>query len=340
MNDLNPSSSALQQAYTRIQNEDLAGARDLLDDYLITHPNDADAWWLYAHAVDDPLEAQNALRTVLRLRPDYPGARDLLGESEQLLTLDPSLYRETSSPTTETPVVPGPVRTEQVPTRIDPTIDSRSRAQRPVFLVAALIVAALLIGAAVILTSQTRQPEITPTGTVPAATVPQIAGQPTGTEDPVIAGTQVIDTTSETSSTEDIGIVPESTGEATAIAETITETQDGQYAALYTALGDFTVVENSASTEDLAIGQTILVSVCNDAAQGLQGTTINVLKAIASSSASFSELGSEFIGGRIVDCQRENLVLRTLALPLESGAAYASGELTDSQLLSQLVPIN
>ncbi len=342
MNDLNPSSSVLQQAYAHIQNEDLASARDLLDDYLITYPNDADAWWLYAHAADDPLEAQNALRTVLRLRPDYPGARDLLGESEQLLAFDPDFISDDVGRASEPPVIARAAVDEQAPVRIDPTIDSRSTAQRPVFLLAALIIAALLIGLAVILTSQTQQPDTSGTSTL-AATNAQIAGMGTEAATPDDVAVDSTDVSGNVDVTAEIAVDPEVTANVDAVATDgaiISETQDGQYTALYGVLTGFNVVDGSASTEDLAIGQTTLVSICNDPTQGLQGTAINVLKAMAAGSAEFVDLGAEFIGARIVDCQRENLVLRTLAISTEAAVIYSAGELTDAQLLSQLIPVN
>lgn len=39
-----------------------------------------DAWWIYAHTLSDPVEARSALRRLLELEPDYPGANDLLDE--------------------------------------------------------------------------------------------------------------------------------------------------------------------------------------------------------------------------------------------------------------------
>lgn len=68
----------LSQAYGLIEADDLGEAVALLKPILAENPNNADAWWLYAHAVDDADDARAALSTVLSLDPNYPEAQRLL----------------------------------------------------------------------------------------------------------------------------------------------------------------------------------------------------------------------------------------------------------------------
>src|SRR5690606_33000385 len=72
----------LAQAYELIESERLAEAEALLKPIVAAEPDNADAWWLYAHAVTDPGEARLALNNVLRIDPGYPGADDLLDSLE------------------------------------------------------------------------------------------------------------------------------------------------------------------------------------------------------------------------------------------------------------------
>jgi hypothetical protein len=322
MTDLNPSSSALQRAYELIQRDNLVAARDLLDDYLITHPNDADAWWLYAHAVADPVEAQSALQTVLRLRPDYPGAGELLDESQELLPItdenlnDDDLWAaDTGTPgleTVETPLVPA-----ERSASVSPLSSSSAGMQRPIFLLAAIIIAVLLIGLAVILANQANAPAVnnlTPTSVAVATTITQSTPTVAATSEVAPVTTEVMSITTD-------------------------EAEASEYTALYAALANFDVVEDSATTEDAAVGQTLLLSICNNAEAGLRNTSIDALSAIASGSADLDAIGTEFVGVRVLDCER-GLVLRTLAVSIADAAAYESGEITQPELTSRLVVIS
>lgn len=69
---------SLSKAYELIEAERLEDARVVLEPILAQERNNADAWWLYAHAVTDSKEAQTALRNILQIKPDYPGASQLL----------------------------------------------------------------------------------------------------------------------------------------------------------------------------------------------------------------------------------------------------------------------
>jgi hypothetical protein len=80
--------SQLEQAYRLIQQDDLDGAIAILKPIVAAEPDNADAWWLMAHAVSEAQDAREPLENVLRLRPDHAEARQLLNELEQEASLD------------------------------------------------------------------------------------------------------------------------------------------------------------------------------------------------------------------------------------------------------------
>lgn len=71
-------SLALTRAYELVEAGKSDEARTVLEPILLNDRDNVDAWWIYAHAVDDPAEARRALMNVIRLDRDYPGAADLL----------------------------------------------------------------------------------------------------------------------------------------------------------------------------------------------------------------------------------------------------------------------
>jgi hypothetical protein len=68
----------LQQALEFITNGQRDQARALLATIVKANPNNADAWWMMATAVTAPSEMRDALQNVLRIRPDYPNAQQML----------------------------------------------------------------------------------------------------------------------------------------------------------------------------------------------------------------------------------------------------------------------
>ena len=73
----------LDKAFSLIEQDRHEEARDMLKPLLSEDKNNPDVWWLYAHAVSDPVEARDALNAVLLLEPDYPGATELLQSLRQ-----------------------------------------------------------------------------------------------------------------------------------------------------------------------------------------------------------------------------------------------------------------
>lgn len=75
MSDSN--SAVLQRAFELVEAGRADEARGLVESVLEAEQSNPDAWWIYAHAVDDPVKARQALNEVLALDPEYPGANEL-----------------------------------------------------------------------------------------------------------------------------------------------------------------------------------------------------------------------------------------------------------------------
>ncbi len=74
----------LQQAYALIQQEKLEEAIGLLQPILLEDSTNADAWWLWANAVEEPDEARDALERVLQYDPAHTDAQRLLANLNEL----------------------------------------------------------------------------------------------------------------------------------------------------------------------------------------------------------------------------------------------------------------
>lgn len=77
----------LNQAYDLIEQDNLPEALSLLKPIVEAEPDNANAWWLYAHAVDDPQLGRDALQKVAELNPNYPGLESL---TEQIEVVKPA----------------------------------------------------------------------------------------------------------------------------------------------------------------------------------------------------------------------------------------------------------
>ena len=72
------SKEALRSAFENLKAGEKALARIELRALLDKEPDNADAWWLMAHALTEPDEIRQALQQDLRLRPDHRAAQEKL----------------------------------------------------------------------------------------------------------------------------------------------------------------------------------------------------------------------------------------------------------------------
>ena len=70
-------SQILLRAYELIEADKQDEARNLLEPVIESEKDNADAWWLYIHAVDSPEEAQDAIDKLVAVNPNYPGLQEL-----------------------------------------------------------------------------------------------------------------------------------------------------------------------------------------------------------------------------------------------------------------------
>ena len=70
-------SNKLNEAFELIEAGNMTDALTVLDEIRSEYSQNADYWWLYAHATDDESEGEAALRRVLELDANYPGATAL-----------------------------------------------------------------------------------------------------------------------------------------------------------------------------------------------------------------------------------------------------------------------
>ena len=68
----------LQQALELLKSGQRDQARLLLESIVKTDPDNATAWWMMATAVTSPADMRNALLNVVRIKPDYPNAQQML----------------------------------------------------------------------------------------------------------------------------------------------------------------------------------------------------------------------------------------------------------------------
>lgn len=317
--------SELIRAYDLIEADELDKARNLLDSYLENDRDNPDAWWLYAHAVTEPMEAQNALRNILRLDPDYPGARELLVESEDMLTpkTNTAIPRLASRPV---PIEDG----ERVPDfldqlDIDDDFDSYDddfdtadvaeaseapRSRRMLFILAPILIAVIVLAVVVVLVNSFNQDRV-----VSTATPSSLAGVTSAVTPPA------------SSSTSD------------AFIDSTQETAAQGFDAIANALSGYTLTENGVGVEQTSVGNTLIASICNDPASGLVATTLSTLDIVAQQSGGLTSQ-VDFVGVRIVDCERDNLPLRTVVVNIADAQAFADGEINPSELRTRLQPLD
>lgn len=329
----------LVRAYQLIESDDLEKARSLLDSYLEQDRDNADAWWLYAHAVNDPMEAQDALRNVLRLDPAYPGAKALLTESEQLLT--PAKTAAPATPLQRLGSRPVPDDRERTPDFLDQLDidegddfdafdsdedelqdraaddddDNNTRLRRILFVVAATILALIVIGIGFVLTNPLRNRTAQPPAT-------NVAGESTATAVSGVADADLTPFATQNVTQDSTADVSAPTGFENIIA----------------GFSAFTLAGDGVGVEETSLGSTLIASVCNDPSRGLAATTLEAVDTL-SRQTDIGIPGTAYIGVRVVDCARGNLPLRTVAVSTADASAFAAGILSFSEFRAQLQPI-
>jgi hypothetical protein len=330
--------SPLARAYDLVEAGRYDEARALLEPILASDFDNADAWWIYAHAVTDAALGRDALENVLRIDPNYPGATELLQQAETMAAPKPKI----------TPIAPATVPEAPDAALEDedfsefeteaPSAAARkatiSPAQRrsafPLIAVVAVIVIALVL---IVLLLQT--------GGTPVATATRAAVLATSTE----SGAAVV-TGEATQSASPMEATPEAlptaapttaaTVETTIAAEQTSEAAGIDLAALETALAEFPIAESGIGVVDTSLGSTLMVSACTEAGRAMRTLLPQVMNALAMQSAAF---GSDIqaVGARMLDCT-ENTSFVTVATELATAQSYAQGGMSDSDFAATWKP--
>jgi hypothetical protein len=160
----------LSKAFKLIEADELSAARAILDGVLAGEPDNADAWWLYAHAVSDPSDAQRALDNVLRIDPAYPGAAELAQELGMVVVAPPKPLQRISPISTATvpaampEAMPDFPETDEDLPNLDDGLEDASRRSliRGIAVVLAVLLVLVILGL-VLLNRRGGTPTATPT---------------------------------------------------------------------------------------------------------------------------------------------------------------------------------
>jgi hypothetical protein len=339
----------LTQAYELIEADQLDEARALLQPLLASEGDNADVWWVYAHAVTDVNEARSALGSVLRLDPAYPGAMELVQSLESrfpapaagIKRLVPAPGAPPSLP--DMPEATGePDFFDEWDTEEGETEEAgapRSRARRLLIPIAALIALLVVLVAVLVIVkpfgTTARTP--TPTEVAQAAVTETPAAQEAASNTPEAATLAPTIVPSETSAaevttpTEQAAVATEqatATIEATQTPEVaITESGGApSFDALRNALSDFDIPQDGIAVSSTTLGNTLLVTVCVSDTSALRTTLPGAMDAVAKQSPS---AGGQIdaVGVRVVNCS-ENTILRVVAVKTQDALAYANGSLS------------
>lgn len=280
----------LTVAFELIERGEREQARGILDEVLQQHSGNADAWWLYANAVDEPQVAHMALSQLVRIDPEYPGAQDLLQmiDDGNLTNGDaPSVTNATDNPDDFDDLMDG-LDDDDAP-------QGEKRGGRLLQrLIPLLIVLVLVFVGVWILTSggnQSDDSEDTPTQ---------------------VAGASVVD--------------PLPTEVPTVAAQSANSSSAEQRAALPDVLQEFEAVDSGAPViETTTLGMTELISICTTS-ESFRDDLSEVIDIVASA-LDPQLIQGDAVGVIFVDCEG-NIQLNALGVGKGDLESYIDGNIT------------
>ncbi len=315
---------ALEQAYQLIEAGQLGKARSILEGVLANNQNSADAWWLYAHAVEDPQQAIQALENVKRLDPTNDEASALLQTARQQVG-DTTLSDDDFDIDLDD---------EEISSTPD---DKAEDGRRRTFIIAGAIIGLVVLGIIILIASPrdsrdaTEQRATTPEGTFisqgvnPTATLDSIQNVTPITAITTPDAVETVSTSAIVSTATpnvDTPIIPTNT--VTVATQIIQEVSvDAFLASLsvnYPTNGTTEIVET-------VLGATLLVPMCTvrgDAHTQLIPTAMNGL------SQNINQLPSDYVGVgvRFLDCST-NETINVMIVPSISALEYKNNDLSE-----------
>jgi hypothetical protein len=351
----------LSQAYGFIEADQLDEAVTLLKPILAENPNNPDAWWLYAHAVENVDDARAALQTVLNLNPNYPEAQRLLDMLEEAtkgvdtgnplndISLQPirTISDEEAGITSESE--PFDDRARRAGAADRPGFDERMDAVRGrqtegfpwrnVALLAALFLCAVIGALLVAPNLFSPNPEAAPTDVGADRTAAAVAFEATGTSQAVgdsstaepaeLTATAIVSTDAGSSGAQAAGTpTAESLPTVPAVEESPSAPTDvsasidlGPLSVALAPLGDGTLV----GVEQTARGESVVITLCSQEPNVSLRDTLRQAVGLLSGQVVVTQPQVQGVGFRLLDCATDSRVLRFLTAAASDVVEYAGG---------------
>lgn len=332
----------LSRAFDLIEADQLSEARIILEPLLAQDVDNADAWWLYAHAVEDRDRARDALNNVLRIDPDYAGAQELLrateGQSGQGIAPLPKPQRGDDAPIDIDSLLnddddefpdfddaddfafakPTDTGKDQDDDELDDfdLYDDDDRERNPrqmlyrLLAILALVLVLLLVFIVINPFGGDDDDESEATNTPQAVAGVEETDEPNlETEEPV-----VFDTLEPTEA-----ITEEPTADVQA------QSTNNNFDALLDALStNLDVVDDSATMRSTSFGNTLFVSVCTALGDTLRGDLDQAMRTYADEIDAVTDDTVDAVGVTFVNCDTDS-TLNEIAVPRTAITEFANG---------------
>jgi tetratricopeptide (TPR) repeat protein len=293
-------SQSLAAAYQQVEAGNLEEARNIVESIIRSDADNADAWWIYAHAVEDEDEAQEALENVLRIDPDYPGAAELLSQSRgDEDTFEDDLFTDLDQMDTadDFEIDEGDFEDDfDIPTSAETAQEESSGRNRLPLLLIPVVVLLVAVVAFLLFQGGDDDEEGTPEPT-------QVA--------------QVSDEeTPEAETTEAVTEEPAETAEADSTVSITSALEE-----------DFTLASDQPATvQDNELGSTEVIAVCLDGDQ--RESLDDVMSALTEIDLTSTQ--SDAIGVQLVDCSTDE-VINLIAVSVEDIQQFSDEEISEQE---------
>jgi len=321
---------SLEKAFELIESDEHSRALEIVKPIVEQDPNNADAWWVYIHAVADEDEAQHGLDKLRELDPDYPGVKDIEREidfapdddfgdldfgdgfDDDFADFDGDNHQFADSKSQNSNDTAGSSRLLRILLPV-------------VAVIAVIIIIALLLSGG----SDDDTPEVANEPTT-APTAAEIVTVPDTTEIPTVMPTD--DDASELEDGDEVEViapVPESTEESNGDALSSPDENDEMAFDPENVLADFELASPTTETVATQIGETLLINICTNPDQEERQTLDDALLMLGETDVIYDE-NLEAVAVQLQDCEDGNPV-NAIGLSLADLLEYAAGELTENE---------